>query len=521
MFLRLFHGPSALAPLALATHIPQTSAPTAADRFWPQWRGPHATGVSGPPTRRSSGARPRTSGGRSKFPAAARRRPSSGAIGFSAHRGAGRLCRLTAQHAPRGGVRRATCIGSWCWRSIAQTGKTSSGSAPRAKRRRTKPRTSDNGTWASSSAITDGEHVYRVVRVARPLRLRHERQARSGRRTSATSACATSSAKAARRSLHGNTLVVVWDHHGRVVHRRARQARPARSCGASARDEIDTWATPLVVEHDGRAQVIVPGMNEMRSYDLETGDDRLGSRRADDEPDSVAGGRRRHGVPDERIPRQQPKAIRLAGAKGDITGTDAIVWTLDRDTPYVPSPLLYDGILYFLKTNNGILSAFDAKTGKPHYPAAAARRRARTCSRRRSAPPAASTSPAATARRSCSSTGRRSRCWPTNKLATASTRRRRWSTRDLPARLQVPVLHREEGFGGGGGNGVHTEGTRKTRHEEVACAGFTQAATPFVSVFSVPPFINPLLRHLPTGASMNEIDSIAAGSSKALPGPPQ
>ena len=27
------------------------------------------------------------------------------------------------------------------------------------------------------------------------------------------------------------------------------------------------------------------------------------------------------------------KAIRLAGAKGDITGTDAVIWTLDCDTP--------------------------------------------------------------------------------------------------------------------------------------------------------------------------------------------
>jgi outer membrane protein assembly factor BamB len=61
------------------------------------------------------------------------------------------------------------------------------------------------------------------------------------------------------------------------------------------------------------------------------------------------------------------KAIRLAGANGDITGTANVVWTLDRDTPYVPSPLLYDGVLYILKTNNGLLSAFDAKTGKPHY----------------------------------------------------------------------------------------------------------------------------------------------------------
>jgi outer membrane protein assembly factor BamB len=39
----------------------------------------------------------------------------------------------------------------------------------------------------------------------------------------------------------------------------------------------------------------------------------------------------------------------------------------DRDTPYVPSPLLYGDELYLLKSNDGILSAFDAKTGKRHY----------------------------------------------------------------------------------------------------------------------------------------------------------
>jgi outer membrane protein assembly factor BamB len=61
------------------------------------------------------------------------------------------------------------------------------------------------------------------------------------------------------------------------------------------------------------------------------------------------------------------KAIRVADAQSNIDGTGAIVWTLDRDTPYVPSPVLTDGVLYFLKSNNGILTALDAKTGKPHY----------------------------------------------------------------------------------------------------------------------------------------------------------
>lgn len=61
------------------------------------------------------------------------------------------------------------------------------------------------------------------------------------------------------------------------------------------------------------------------------------------------------------------QAIRLADARGDIAGTDAIVWQLDRNTPYVPSPLLYDDGLYVLKSNDGILSVFDPSTGAPHY----------------------------------------------------------------------------------------------------------------------------------------------------------
>jgi outer membrane protein assembly factor BamB len=58
-------------------------------------------------------------------------------------------------------------------------------------------------------------------------------------------------------------------------------------------------------------------------------------------------------------------AIRLAGAKGDITGTDRVAWKLNRSTPYVSSPLLYDDTLYFLRHNQNVLSRLDPATGKP------------------------------------------------------------------------------------------------------------------------------------------------------------
>src|SRR5207249_11703154 len=51
------------------------------------------------------------------------------------------------------------------------------------------------------------------------------------------------------------------------------------------------------------------------------------------------------------------------GARGDITGTNQVVWTRRRGTPYVPSPLLYGYSLYTLQHYQGILSRVDAKTG--------------------------------------------------------------------------------------------------------------------------------------------------------------
>ena len=52
---------------------------------------------------------------------------------------------------------------------------------------------------------------------------------------------------------------------------------------------------------------------------------------------------------------------------GDLAGTDAIRWSHKGNTPYVPSPLLVDGLLYFVANNDGKLSCFDAKTGKANF----------------------------------------------------------------------------------------------------------------------------------------------------------
>jgi outer membrane protein assembly factor BamB len=61
-------------------------------------------------------------------------------------------------------------------------------------------------------------------------------------------------------------------------------------------------------------------------------------------------------------------AIRLDAARGDLTAKpEATAWSRQSNTPYVPSPLLYDGILYFLRVNKGHLTAVASADGKAHY----------------------------------------------------------------------------------------------------------------------------------------------------------
>jgi len=58
-------------------------------------------------------------------------------------------------------------------------------------------------------------------------------------------------------------------------------------------------------------------------------------------------------------------AIKL-GRDGDITSTDAILWTNNRGNPFTPSPVLHDNKLYFV-TDSGMLSCLDARSGAAYY----------------------------------------------------------------------------------------------------------------------------------------------------------
>jgi outer membrane protein assembly factor BamB len=226
----------------------------------------------------------------------------------------------------------------------------------------------DNGSWASSSAITDGEHVIAYFE-SRGLYTYDMNGKLIWQTDFGDKKMRNQFGEGSTPALYKNTLIVVWDHLNQPSYVIALDKRTGKELWRVDHPEMDTWATPLVVEHNGRAQVIVNAMNRVRSFDLETGKivwEGPGTT-MNVIPSPVYG----HGMVFimSGFRGNNLKAIKLAEAKGDITGTGAIAWELDRDTPYVPSPLLYDNILYFLKTNNNLLSAYDAVSGKPHYQA--------------------------------------------------------------------------------------------------------------------------------------------------------
>jgi len=223
-----------------------------------------------------------------------------------------------------------------------------------------------DGSFAAASAITDGQSVFAFFG-SRGLFCFDMSGALKWEKDLGDQETRNDFGEGATPALHGNTIVVPWDHEDEdfVV---ALDKRSGDELWRQPRDEPTGWATPLIVEHGGSPQVITIGTNRTRSYDLASGRQiwETEGLTANVIPTPVAAG----GVAYVTSGFRGSKllAIKL-GATGDITGTPAVLWRLDQDTPYVPSPLLSGQRLYFFKSNNNILTCLDAASGKPHYSA--------------------------------------------------------------------------------------------------------------------------------------------------------
>lgn len=166
-------------------------------------------------------------------------------------------------------------------------------------------------------------------------------------------------------ALYKNKLVIVANHEGQskifVLDKNSGEILWEKDP-----DEISTWATPLVIEVEGKPQIIVNGKERSRGYDLGNGEVIWNIQGLGGEviASPVFDGERAFLMDGTIAEKKLIQAINMKKAKGNLDSSDAVIWTHDKDASYVPSPLLVNDKLYFLKVNSSQLSCFDAKTGQ-------------------------------------------------------------------------------------------------------------------------------------------------------------
>ena len=166
--------------------------------------------------------------------------------------------------------------------------------------------------------------------------------------------------------IDGTRVIVQVDRHkdGFIA---AFDLQTGKEAWRTGRDELPTWSTPLVVRTGSRAEIVTNGGKHIRGYDAATGKElwRLADAATQVKvPSPVAAGGLvvvTGGYPAGGRPIY---ALRPGGT-GEIAAT-SLAWRTENGSPYTGTPLVHDGIVYVC-TDNGILSAYDAKTGERIY----------------------------------------------------------------------------------------------------------------------------------------------------------
>ena len=173
--------------------------------------------------------------------------------------------------------------------------------------------------------------------------------------------------------VHGDLLIVLRDNEEESWIA-ALDKRTGEEVWRTARDEVSSWSTPFVWEHEQRTEIVTSALNRVRSYDLDGKllwemDGRMSWA-------CIATPFSSHGLVyvnsgyfgDQHRPAY---AIR-PGASGDIslsdgeTSNEYVAWYQPKAGNYNTSPLVY-GDIYYSLLDRGFFESYDARTGEPVY----------------------------------------------------------------------------------------------------------------------------------------------------------
>ncbi len=223
----------------------------------------------------------------------------------------------------------------------------------------------ETGTLASASPITDGERVYAFFGSHGLYCL----EAKSGEVLwnvdFGDMQTKHGHGEGSSPVLSGDGVYVVWDHEG-LSFLAALDKRTGKKLWRQPRNERTSWSSPISIDVNGSEQIVVAATERIRAYRPTDGEviwecgglsDNVVATPVYSAEDNIL-------LATSSYNFQSMLALNLAGASGDLSGSDRILWTQKKRTPYIPSPLFYQGHVYFLGHYQGVLSRVDITNGK-------------------------------------------------------------------------------------------------------------------------------------------------------------
>ena len=162
-----------------------------------------------------------------------------------------------------------------------------------------------------------------------------------------------------------DAVLFPWDHHTGPCFLIGLNKQTGTVAWKKARPIGTAHATPLLVEHHGQADILVPGKHKLTAFDAKTHAElwQYGEGEGPFNGEIIVSPVYGDGIVFLQLWRQSRiHAIQLTG-NGD---SPTAVWVSEKPGPVEPSLLYYRGLLYALM-DNGVLVCLDGKTGKEHY----------------------------------------------------------------------------------------------------------------------------------------------------------
>jgi outer membrane protein assembly factor BamB len=153
----------------------------------------------------------------------------------------------------------------------------------------------------------------------------------------------------------------------------ALDAASGKTVWKTPREELPSWGTPTVAHTTSGPVLVANASNFIRGYDPRTGRElwKLGGSSKITAPTPIfADGL--FVIASGRAPERPIFVVRPETARGNITlgsgatSNAAVVWSKTNRGSYMPTPLVYKGILYVL-ANNGQFDAYDLESGTEIY----------------------------------------------------------------------------------------------------------------------------------------------------------